>query len=75
VSIPVLFAARRWRAPPEAVALTFDGRSNDVPRGLRRPPNRLAHLLTGQWVWAPVSGWRCCLPGPAEAIVADPGGA
>ena len=45
VSIPVLFAAQVARAP-EAVALTFDGRSMTY-RELDEASNRLAHLLIG----------------------------
>ena len=46
VSIPVLFAAQVARAP-EAVALTFEGRSMTY-RELDEAANRLAHLLAGQ---------------------------
>ena len=45
VSIPVLFAAQVARAP-EAVAVTFDGRSMTY-RELDEAANRLAHLLAG----------------------------
>ena len=48
VSIPVLFAAQVARAP-EAVALTFEGRSMTY-RELEEAANRLAHLLAGQGV-------------------------
>ena len=47
VSVPVLFAAQVARAP-EAVALTFEGRSMTY-RELDEASNRLAHLLAGQW--------------------------
>ena len=46
VSIPVVFAAQVARAP-EAVALTFEGRSMTY-RELEEAANRLAHLLAGQ---------------------------
>ena len=48
VSIPALFAAQVARAP-EAVALTFQGRSMTY-RELDESANRLAHLLAGQGV-------------------------
>ena len=48
VSIPVLFAAQVARAP-EAVALSFEGRSMTY-RELDEAANRLAHLLAGQGV-------------------------
>ncbi len=46
VSIPVLFAAQVARAP-EAVALTFEGRSMTY-RELDEAANRLAHLLAAE---------------------------
>ena len=46
VSIPVLFAAQVARTP-EAVAVTFDGRSMTY-REVDEASNRLAHLLIGQ---------------------------
>ncbi len=46
VSVPVLFAAQVARSP-EAVAVTFDGRSMTY-RELEEAANRLAHLLAGQ---------------------------
>ena len=48
VSVPVLFAAQVARAP-EAVAVTFEGRSLTY-RELDEAANRLAHLLAGQGV-------------------------
>ena len=48
VSIPVLFAEQVARTP-QAVAVTFDGRSMTY-RELDETANRLAHLLTGQGV-------------------------
>ena len=48
VSIPVLFAEQVARAP-EAVAVTFEGRSMTY-RELDEAANRLAHLLAGQGV-------------------------
>ena len=46
VSIPVLWAAQVARTP-EAVAVTFEGRSLTY-RELEEAANRLAHLLAGQ---------------------------
>ena len=57
VSIPVLFAAQVARTP-EAVALTFQGRSMTY-RELEEAANRLAHLLAGHGR-ARVRVWRCC---------------
>ncbi len=48
VSVPVLFAAQVG-CTPEAVALTFDGRSMSY-REVEEAANRLAHLLAGQGV-------------------------
>ncbi len=48
VSIPVLFDAKVVRTP-DAVALTFEGRSTTY-RELDEAANRLAHLLAGQGV-------------------------
>ena len=48
MSIPVVFAAQVARTP-EAVALTFEGRSMTY-RELEEAANRLAHLLAGQGV-------------------------
>ena len=48
VSVPVLFAAQVARTP-EAVAMTFEGRSMTY-RELDEAANRLAHLLAGQGV-------------------------
>ncbi len=48
VSIPVLFAAQVARAP-EAVAVTFEGRSMTY-REVEEGANRLAHLLVAQGV-------------------------
>ena len=62
VSIPVLFAAQVARTP-EAVALSCAGSGRGLIASWMRP-------LIGWracWpatVWAPVSVWRCCLPGP-----------
>ncbi|MDH6199286.1 amino acid adenylation domain-containing protein/thioester reductase-like protein [Mycobacterium frederiksbergense] len=50
VSIPALFAAQVARAP-EAVALTFEGRSMTY-RQLEEAADRLAHLLAAQGVGA-----------------------
>ena len=58
VSIPVLFAAQVARTP-EAVALTFEGRSMTY-RELEEAANRLAHLLAGSWCGPGCSVWRCC---------------
>ena len=54
VSIPAVFAAQVARAP-EAVALTFEGRSMTYGE-LDEASNRLAHLLAGQGA------------GPGEAV-------
>ena len=67
VSIPVLFAAQVARAP-EAVALTFEGRSMTY-RELDEAANRLAHLLAGQGV-GPGQCVALLLERSAEAIVA-----
>ncbi len=67
VSVPVLFAAQVARAP-EAVAVTFEGRSMTY-RELEEAANRLAHLLAAQGVGA----GQCVallLERSAEAIVA-----
>ncbi len=76
VSIPGLFAAQVARTP-EAVALTFEGRSMTY-RELDEASNRLAHLLAGQGAGPgtvcgaavfPVGRgdrgdcWRCSRPG------------
>ena len=67
VSVPVLFAAQVARAP-EAVALTFDGRSMTYGE-LDEASNRLAHLLTGCGV-GPGSRVALLFSRCAEAIVA-----
>ena len=67
VSIPVLFAAQVARAP-EAVAVTFEGRSLTY-RELDEAANRLAHLLAGQGV-GPGQCVALLLERSAEAIVA-----
>ena len=59
VSIPVLFAAQVARAP-EAVAMSFEGRSMTY-REVDQAANRLAHLLAGQGV-GPGRVWGCCCP-------------
>ena len=67
VSIPALFAVQVARTP-EAVALTFEGRSMTY-RELEEAANRLAHLLAGQGVGA----GECVgllLERSAEAIIA-----
>ena len=66
VSIPVLFAAQVARAP-EAVALTFEGRSMTY-RELEEAANRLAHLLAAQGV-GPGQCVGLLLSRSAEAIV------
>ncbi len=48
VSVPVLFAAQVARTP-EAVAMSFEGRSLTY-RELEEAANRLAHLLAAQGV-------------------------
>ena len=67
VSIPVLFAAQVARTP-EAVAVTFEGRSMTY-RELDEASNRLAHLLTGQGA-GPGQCVALLLSRSVEAIVA-----
>ena len=67
VSIPVLFAAQVARTP-EAVALTFEGRSMTY-RELEEAANRLAHLLAGQGA-GPGQCVALLFSRSAEAIVA-----
>ena len=67
VSIPALFAAQVARAP-EAVALSFEGRSMTY-RELDEASNRLAHLLVGQGA-GPGQCVALLLSRSAEAIVA-----
>ena len=67
VSIPVLFAAQVARAP-EAVAVTFEGRSMTY-RELEEAANRLAHLLAGQGA-GPGQCVALLFNRSAEAIVA-----
>ena len=61
VSIPEVFAAQVARAP-EAVALTFEGRVDDLPRARRgrRTGWRTCWPTTAR---ARVSVWRCCSRG------------
>ena len=66
VSIPALFAAQVMRAP-EAVALSFDGRSMTY-RELDEASNRLAHLLVGAAA-GPGQRVALLLSRSAEAIV------
>ncbi|KZS63652.1 amino acid adenylation domain-containing protein [Mycobacterium ostraviense] len=66
-SIPVLFAAQVARTP-DAVAVTFEGRSMTY-RELDEAANRLAHLLTGHGV-GPGECVALLLPRSAEAVVA-----
>ena len=56
VSIPAVFAARVARAP-EAVALTFEGRSLSYGE-LDEAANRLAHCWSAR-AWVRVNRWRC----------------
>src|SRR5208283_5869131 len=67
VSIPVLFTAQVARTP-EAVAVTFEGRSMTY-RELEEAANRLAHRLAGQGV-GPGGCVALLLSRSAEAIVA-----
>ena len=67
VSIPVLFAAQVARTP-EAVAVTFEGRSMTY-RELEEAANRLAHLLAGHGV-GPGQCVALLFSRSAEAIVA-----
>ena len=67
VSIPVLFAAQVARTP-EAVAVSFEGRSMTY-RELEEAANRLAHLLAGQGV-GPGQCVALLFSRSAEAIVA-----
>ena len=72
MSIPVLFAAQVARAP-EAVAVTFDGRSLTY-RELDEAADRLAHLLAGQGA-GPGQCVALLFTRSAEAIRVDSGGA
>ena len=67
VSIPALFAAQVARAP-EAVALSFEGRSWTY-RELDEASNRLAHLLVGHGA-GPGQCVALLLSRSAQAIVA-----
>ncbi len=67
VSVPQMFAAQVARTP-EAVAVTFQGRSMTY-RGLEEASNRLAHLLKGQEV-GPGGCVALLLERSAEALVA-----
>ena len=67
VSIPVLFAEQVARAP-EAVAVTFEGRSMSY-RELDEAANRLAHQLTSQGA-GPGQSVALLFSRSAEAIVA-----
>ena len=67
VSIPVLFAAQVARTP-EAVAISFEGRSMTY-RELEEAANRLAHLLAGHGV-GPEQCVALLFSRSAEAIVA-----
>ena len=67
VSIPVLFAAQVARTP-EAVAMSFEGRSMTY-RELDEAANRLAHLLAGQGA-GPGQCVALLFTRSAEAIVA-----
>src|SRR5215469_14358161 len=67
VSIPVLFAAQVARTP-EAIALTFEGRSMTY-RELDEAANRLAHLLVAGGV-GPGECVALLLERSAEAVVA-----
>ncbi|MGO9152815.1 non-ribosomal peptide synthetase, partial [Mycobacterium sp.] len=67
VSIPVVFAAQVARTP-EAVAVTFEGRSITY-RELEEAANRLAHLLAGQGV-GPGACVALLFSRSAEAVVA-----
>ena len=71
VSIPVLFAAQVARTP-EAVAVTFEGRSMTY-RELEEAANRLAHLLAGQGV-GPGECVALLLARSARGDRGDPGG-
>ena len=67
VSVPVLFAAQVARAP-EAVAVTFEGRSMTY-RELEEAANRLAHLLADHGA-GPGQCVALLFSRSAEAIVA-----
>ncbi len=67
VSVPVLFAAQVARAP-EAVAVTFEGRSMTY-RELEEAANRLAHLLADHGA-GPGQSVALLFSRSAEAIVA-----
>jgi amino acid adenylation domain-containing protein len=67
MSVPVVFAAQVARTP-EAVAVTFEGRSMTY-RGIEEASNRLAHLLKGQGV-GPGGCVALLLERSAKAVVA-----
>ena len=67
VSVPVLFAAQVARTP-EAVALSFEGRSMTY-RELEEAANRLAHLLAGRGA-GPGGNVALLFERSAQAIVA-----
>ena len=67
VSIPEVFAAQVARAP-QAVALTFEGRSRTY-RELDEASNRLAHLLAAHGA-GPGQRVALLVPRSAEAVVA-----
>ncbi|OBB91076.1 non-ribosomal peptide synthetase [Mycobacterium sp. 852002-40037_SCH5390672] len=67
VSIPVVFTEHAERTP-DAVAVTFDGRSMTY-RGLDEAANRLAHLLAGHGV-GPGQCVALLFPRCADAVVA-----
>ena len=67
MSVPVLFAAQVARTP-EAVAVSFEGRSLTY-REVEEAANRLAHLLAAQGV-GPGQCVALLLERSAEAIVA-----
>ncbi|CQD22139.1 linear gramicidin synthetase subunit D [Mycobacterium lentiflavum] len=67
ISVPALFAEQAARTP-DAIAITFDGRSITY-RELDEESNRVAHLLTSHGA-APGQAVALLFPRSAEAIVA-----
>ena len=67
-SVPALSAKRRWLAPPEAVAVTSEGRSMTYGE-VDAAANRLAHLLASEGA-GPGESVALLFSRSAEAIIA-----